>query len=235
MIDSPVELQAWPVVRDSVEDAHHALAHGRIIYIALALVAVLDGFVMARWAANDVTTNGFPITEFCGAVAFFITLGVAMRDLFPQFRLTVRVGMTALLLLLGWAAVCVAGSALFIIPGIYFGIRLCLMPFIALFNTIDRFDGRDPITQSWALTARYFWPTMWFSLWQILIVVIPLFAIDYACIEIASHHVRAAYALAPLMFYLGLYANQSINLMFVRWVAALRNAQPQLRALPPPD
>ena len=222
-MNAPVRsVNPWPVVRDALLAAPRRIAaDGFVMYLILAIFAVIDGALMRNDTYEQVVGNPFPLTGILGLPAFYFTLAAALRMRDPAFAMRPMHALRIFLANLWVFVITLCGTVAFIIPGVWLGTRVSLAPYAVALEGEKAMWSTDAVARSWQLPEGYFWPTVMVFLWLVLLLGIPFALLEAAAIAAYLSVHRSAYYFAPLLMFAGIFCSQVTNIAMLEWTSQL--------------
>ncbi|MDQ6930795.1 MAG: hypothetical protein M3126_09050 [Candidatus Eremiobacteraeota bacterium] len=236
MLQSAKPLDPVRVIREALSRAGPIIfCDNFVAYLILAIFSVIDGALMRnyKYTGTDLLSNAYPLSAWLSAIAFYFTLAAAMRRTNPAYKMTLVTALgvtsTVLLALIGTAV----GLLCLIVPGIWIGTKLSLAPYTYALRAVPS-SSADALTESWALTTGYFWPTASLALLQILFAFVPVFLLSIGALALFSRWHFSAYFTAPALLFVNVFFSQVSNLALLEWTSILR-AQKNVPVPAPPE
>lgn len=138
-----------------------SLLGGSNPYSARYILISIIGFVVLQYYSLAFYKITLDITD--GGEAEFSTFSKVGRLFIPYLFTSLLVGIIVF-----------AGLVIFIIPGVYLGVRLAYAPMFVITNGANPLDA---IQQSWALTSGYFWKILGLTLLLLLLNLLGIVAL----------------------------------------------------------
>lgn len=226
LLESPEQLSPWHSVRFAFTRAGRLIISDNLLaYIILAIFSVIDGALMHdyTYTGKDLFDNAFPLSAWLAVIAFYFTLGAAMRERDPSYKMTPgsAFGITTAFLLSLLATV--LGMLCLIVPGVWIGTKLSLAPYLyAVRPAQTAYAATDAVVESWNLTTGVFWPTCVLSLWLVLLAVLPWILLTIGALALFERSHVSAYFSAPLLLLVNIYLIQVSGLAMLDWASRLR-------------
>ncbi len=189
-----------------------------VYYVLIAIGAVLA--LTAALASHGTHSGSDYGASVVTLVASFYAAAAAIRTLRPDFRWTLERVFVVILLGIALAVAIGIGLVLFVIPGIWIGVRLSMTYYAYLMPEGDA----NPFAVSWHLTAHLFWHTLGllFLVSFINFAVGVAVAIVLGMLGLISPWIEGLVAIPGL--YVDFLLMNFAVLAHVRWFAHLRHA-----------
>ena len=183
-----------------------------LVGVSIAVMRAPPGSNAAFSAAQTMLAG----VECLLAVALFFILADAVRTERTEF--TMRAGTLVVWVAMSWLylASVAAGIALFVLPGVYFAVKL--VPWTAYYLLGDE----DPLAHTLRDTTGHFWETLAILVVMWLVVQLPLVAVGLVGVFLVASLPAAAIVAAPLVLLVGYYVLTVASLSWIHYSAALR-------------
>jgi len=172
MAIQPLAPPLGPLLGASFDRAFSIMARSWMLLLGVLVVALAAG-------AANVWIALFLL--FCFLVYwYFVSLANTVRLASPAYRMTAGTALRVVGLLIVYGLAVEIGFLLLIVPGVYIFNKWSLAPLILAKEDVDMSTA---MRRSWAVTDRFFWPTLGFN-------VLAVFAVS--AVGIAGYIIAAA-------------------------------------------